>query len=75
LNDIQRKKTKRENEYGVNATFLPGHFKGYTIKLNPLDGVYYCDIRPNMRTDEFLSQHIKSIDGLFCDDLGSFVNV
>ena len=47
LNDVQRKKTKRENRYGINTTFLPGHFKGYTIKLNPLDGVYYCDIRPN----------------------------
>lgn len=41
LNDVQRKKTKRENEYGVSATFLPGHFKAYTVKLNPLDGVYY----------------------------------
>ena len=37
----------------MSATFLPGHFKGYTIKLNPLDGVYYCDIRPNMQTDPF----------------------
>lgn len=25
-------------------------FKGYTIKLNPLDGVYYFDIRSNMNT-------------------------
>ena len=40
LNDVQRKNTKTENEYGINATFLPGHFKGYTVKLNPLDGVY-----------------------------------
>lgn len=30
LNDVQRKKTRRENEYGISATFLPGHFKGYT---------------------------------------------
>jgi hypothetical protein len=69
LNDVQRKKAKRENEYGINATFLPGHFKGYTVKLNPLDGVYYCDIRPSMETDEFLKAHIKTIDCLFCDDL------
>ena len=27
LNDVQRKKTRRENEYGLSATFLPGHFK------------------------------------------------
>ena len=62
LNDVQRKKTKQQNRYGINATFLPGHFKAYTIKLNPLDGVYYCDIRPNMITDSLLSQHIKTID-------------
>mgnify|MGYP001561317574 CR=1 FL=1 len=69
LNDVQRKNTRRENEYGVSATFLPGHFKAYTIKLNPLDGVYYCDIRPNMVEDAFLSQHIKTIDHFFYSDL------
>lgn len=69
LNNVQRKKTKRENEYGINSTFLPGHFRGYTVKLNPLDDVYYCDIRPNMQTDEFLNRRIKTIDCLFCDDL------
>lgn len=69
LNDVQRKKTKRANEYGISATFLPGHFKAYTIKLNPLDGVYYCDIRPNMVTDHLLSQHIKTIDHFFYADL------
>lgn len=69
LNDVQRKKTKRENEYGVSATFLPGHFKAYTVKLNPLDGVYYCDIRPNMQEDALLAQHIKTIDHFFYADL------
>lgn len=69
LNDVQRKKVKRENEYVVSATFLPGHFKAYTVKLNPLDGVYYCDIRPNMVSDTLLSQHIKTIDHFFYSDL------
>lgn len=69
LNDVQRKKTKKENCYGISATFLPGHFKAYTIRLNPLDGVYYCDIRPNMITDSLLSQHIQTIDHFFYDDL------
>jgi hypothetical protein len=46
LNDVQRKGT--EGNYGISSTFLPGHFRGYTIKLSPLDGVYYFDIRPNM---------------------------
>jgi len=74
LNDVQRKKTKRENEYGVSATFLPGHFKAFTIKLNPLDGVYYCDIRPNMISDALLSQHIKTIDHFFYSDLWELLN-
>lgn len=76
LNDIQRAKAKqnesREQAYRVSATFLPGHFKGYTIKLNPLDGVYYCDLRPNMISDSFLSDRIKSIDQFFCHDLWQF---
>lgn len=74
LNDIQRKKTNHENKYGVSATFLPGHFKAYTIKLNPLDGVYYCDIRPNMVSDQLLSEHIKTIDHFFYSDLWRLLN-
>lgn len=74
LNDVQRKKSKQENQYGISATFLPGHFKAYTIKLNPLDGVYYCDIRPNMVKDALLSQYIKTIDHFFYSDLWSLLN-
>jgi hypothetical protein len=73
LNDVQRKNTRRENEYGVNATFLPGHFKGYTVKLNPLDGVYYCDIRPNMQTENILKEHIKTFDNLLIEDIWEFL--
>jgi hypothetical protein len=73
LNDVQRKNTARPKKYGVNATFLPGHFRGYTVKLNPLDGVYYCDIRPNMITEPFLRAHIQTIDHFFCTDLWRFV--
>ncbi|MDR1290360.1 MAG: hypothetical protein LBK06_04080 [Planctomycetaceae bacterium] len=72
LNDVQRKSTKQENKYGVNTTFLSGHFKGYTVKLNPLDGVYYCDIRPNMQTEEILKDHIKTFDNLLIDDIWKF---
>ncbi|MFA7237028.1 MAG: hypothetical protein WC058_09205 [Phycisphaeraceae bacterium] len=72
MNDVQRKKTSRPDRYGINATFLPGHFKGYTIKLNPLDGVYYCDMRPNMACDPLLNQHIRTIDHFFCTDLWRF---
>ena len=73
LNDVQRKRTRKENKYGINSTFLPGHFRGYTVKLNALDGVYYCDIRPAMTTDEFLREHIKTIDCFFCDDVQDFM--
>ncbi|MDR2595475.1 MAG: hypothetical protein LBC87_11955 [Fibromonadaceae bacterium] len=73
LNDVQRKNTKNENEYGINSTFLPGHFKGYTIKLNPLDGVYYCDIRPNMQTENILKEYIKTFDNLLIEDIWKLI--
>lgn len=73
LNDVQRKKRKQENEYDINATFLPGHFKGYTVKLNPLDGVYYCDIRPNMKTENILKDYIKTFDNLLIEDIWKFL--
>ena len=73
LNDVQRKRTKKENQYGINSTFLPGHFKGYTIKLNPLDGVYYCDLRPNMLTEPILRDHIQTIDHFFCSGLWTLI--
>lgn len=70
LNDVQRK--GREPNFGVNTTFLTGHFKGYTVKLNPLDGVYYCDLRPNMVYDELLSSQIRSLDSLLVEDIWKF---
>ncbi len=73
LNDVQRKNTKRENSYAVNSTFLTGYFKAFTVKLNPLDGVYYCDIRPNMQKDNLLKQHIQTIDHFFCEDVWKLI--
>lgn len=73
LNDVQRKNARRIDQYGINSTFLPGHFKGFTVKLNPLDGVYYCDIRPNMRNDKILKEHIKTIDHFFYTDVWSLL--
>ena len=71
LNDVQRK--GQEGKYGVNTTFLSGHFKGYTIKLTPLDGVYYCDIRPNMLSEPILKDHIKTFDHFVFNDIWKFV--
>ena len=73
LGDVQRGR-KTPKSYKVSSTFLPGHFKGYTIKLNPLDGVFYCDPRPNMATDPFLAERIKTIDHFFCSDLWAMLD-
>jgi hypothetical protein len=67
LNDVQRK--GKAPKYSINSTFLPGHFKAFTVKLNPLDGVYYCDIRPNMTTEPILKDHIKTFDHFLFADL------
>jgi hypothetical protein len=67
LNDVQRKGTI--TKLSINSTFLSGHFKAFTVKLNPLDGVYYCDIRPNMTTEPILKDHIKTFDHFLFSDL------
>jgi hypothetical protein len=72
LNDVQRK-GKNPKEFGIGSTFLPGRFKGYTIKLNPLDGVYYFDIRPNMLTEPILKDHIKTFDHFVFTELWSLL--
>lgn len=73
LNDVQRaqKKNRRSGipAYGISPTFLPGHFKAFTIKLNSLDGVYYCDLLPSMRLDKILREQIQTIDHFFYSDL------
>lgn len=71
LHDVQR--AGKEPNYKTGQTFLTGHFKAYTIGLNPLDGVYYCDLRPVMKTDALLKEHIKSLDYLLCEDVWKFV--
>lgn len=71
LNDIQRK--GKEQNFGVNTTFLANHFKGYTVKLNPLDGVYYCDLRPNMINDHTLKKQIRPLDCLLVEDIWKYV--
>ena len=72
LHDVQR--AGKEPNYKVGQTFLTGHFKAYTIGLNPLDGVYYCDLRPVMKTDALLKDHIKSLDYLLCEDIWDYIN-
>lgn len=71
LHDVQR--AGKEPDYKTGQTFLTGHFKAYTIGLSPLDGVYYCDLRPVMKKDALLKEHIKSLDYLLCEDVWKFV--
>lgn len=76
LHDVQRKAGnagKDDGKYGISQTFLTGSFKGYTVKLNPLDGVYYFDPRPIMQSDEFFKEHIQTFDHLICDDIWDYV--
>jgi hypothetical protein len=73
LNDVQRKNAANPREYAISATFLPGHFKAYTVKLNPLDGVYYFDIRPNMLTEPILRDHIRTFDHFLFGDVWRFI--
>ncbi len=72
LNDVQRKENKNKALYGINSTFLPGHFKAYTVALNPLDGVYYF-LRPSITNDVFLNERIKSFDNFLVEDMWKFI--
>ena len=72
LHDVQR--AGKEPNYKIGQTFLTGHFKAYTIGLNPLDGVYYCDLRPIMKTDILLKKHIKTLDYLLGEDIWDYIN-
>jgi len=74
LNDVQRKNVSKGTKYGINQTFLTGKFKAYTVKLNALDGVYYCDIRPIMTTDQLLRDNIRTFDHLIFTDIWNFLD-
>lgn len=71
LNDVQRAGTAPA--FRTTQTFLRGTFKGFTLKLNPLAGVYYADALPIMSVDPLLKQHIQTLDRLFFDDLPEFL--
>lgn len=68
LHDVQRAK-KGASIFGINSTFKTNHFLGYTVALNPLDGVYYVDPRPEMLTNERLNKQIKAFQTFLVKDL------
>ena len=72
LNDVQRS-SRKDGSYSVNSTFLPGHFKAYTMVLIPLDGVYYFDLRPSVNQDDFLSDRIKKFDQFIVEDMWKLI--
>lgn len=68
LHDVQRAK-RGESIFGINSTFKTNHFLGYTVALNKLDGVYYVDPRPEMRTNERLREQIRDFQSFLVRDL------
>jgi hypothetical protein len=68
LHDVQRAK-KGNNDFGINSTFKSGHFIGYSLALNKLDGVYYVDPRPVMREDSELRDKIKKFSDFLVSDV------
>lgn len=68
LHDVQRAK-KANSNFGINSTFKSNHFLGYTLALNKLDGVYYIDPRPEMRTNERLREQIFDFSQFLVRDL------
>jgi hypothetical protein len=68
LHDVQRAK-RGESIFGINSTFKTNHFLGYTVALSKLDGVYYVDPRPDMKTDERLREQISDFQSFLVRDL------
>lgn len=72
LNDVQRA-SRRDGKFSISSTFLPGHFKAYTMALVPLDGVYYFDRRPSFDADEELKARIFKFDKFLVEDMWAMI--
>jgi hypothetical protein len=68
LHDVQRA-VRGQSIFGINSTFKSNHFLGYSVALNPLDGVYYVDPRPEMMINERLRQQISDFQTFLVRDL------
>jgi hypothetical protein len=70
LHDVQRARDNRTKELtGISSTFKTGHFIGYSIVLNKLDGVYYVDPLPDMKINPLLADQIKDFQTFLVSDL------
>lgn len=77
LHDVQRasaRKASADNRkmFRINSTFKTGHFMGYTLALNKLDGVYYVDPRPEMILNGKLKEYISNFQKFLITDLWAF---
>lgn len=68
LHDVQRAR-RGQSIFGINSTFKSNHFLGYSVALNPLDGVYYVDPRPEMFTSQRLREQINDFQTFVVYDL------
>ena len=64
LHDVQRL-----DPFGVSSTFKSGHFLGYTLALNKLDGIYYVDPPANVDTNQRLREQIRDFQQFLLQDL------
>ncbi len=58
--------------FNIASTFKTGHFLGYSVALNKLDGVYYVDPRPDMIVNERLREQIYDFQRFLTKDLWVF---
>lgn len=68
LHDVQRAR-RGQSIFGINSTFKSNHFLGYSIALNRLDGVYYVDPLPDMKTNPKLRAQIFDFQQFLVHDL------
>lgn len=64
LNDVQRTQSKK-----VSSTFLPGHYRAYSVYLTPLSGVYYVDVATSAKQ---FKDSIHKLDQLLVEDMWDF---
>lgn len=64
LNDVQRTQMKK-----VSTTFLPGHYRAYSVYLTPLSGVYYVDMASSAKP---FADSIHTLDQLLVEDMWKF---
>ncbi len=60
---------KELNQKKVSSTFLPGHYRAYSVYLTPLSGVYYVDVATSAKQ---FKDSIHKLDQLLVEDMWDF---